>query len=190
LPRNVDRPARDSFIRRHRFVSGLFAGLLLAVVILVILGLARGPTNGSHITIGTPGSSKRYAAAANVLCAATLTEVQRLVADEHLARADAIAGKITRAGLAARYRTDLLALAELQHRTAKQVAALPAPGSDAKLLRLAAGMRRLADVIVSEGRAAGRGDQAAVKAYATQANRLFDANGRLGRAVGAPYCVL
>jgi hypothetical protein len=182
-PQDDDRPARGSFVRRHRFVG---AGLLLAVVALVIVGLATGPTNGSV----TQGSSQRYAAAANVLCAETLPVVKRLDADEHLARADAIAGKTTRAALASRYRTDLLALAELELRTANQVATLPAPGSDPKLLQLVAGMRRLADVGMSEGRAAGRGDQAAVKAYAAQFNHLIDANARLARAVGAPLCVL
>lgn len=189
-PGSDDRPARDSFVRRHRFATGLFAGLLLAVVALVIVALAASPTKGGHASTVPPRSSQRYAAAANVICAATLTEVQRLDADEHLARADAISGKITRAALASRNRTDLLALAALMHRTANQVAALPAPGSDAKLLQLVTGMRRWADLAVSEGRAAGRGDEAAVKADAAQANRLIDANARLARAVGAPLCVL
>ena len=189
-PRNIDPPARDSFIRRHRFVSGLVAGLLLAALALIILGLTTGPTMPIQTSTVTLGSPQHYAAAANVLCAATLTEVQRLDNDEHLARADAIAGKITRAALAARNRADLLALATLVHRTANQVAALPTPGSDAKLLRLVVGMRRWADIAASEGRAAALGDQAAVKAYAAQASRLIDANARLARAVGAPLCVL
>ena len=189
-PRTADQPARDSFARRHRFAVGLLAGVLLAGLALVIVGLATGPTNGTQTTTGTSGSSRRYAAAANVLCAAALSDLERLGTDEHLARADAIAGKISPAALAARYRADLLAIGASGHRTANQVAALPAPGSDAKLLRLVAGMRQWADVAVSEGRAAGRGDQTAVKAYAAQANRLIDANARLARAVGAPDCVL
>jgi hypothetical protein len=114
-PRNIDPPARDSFIRRHRFVSGLVAGLLLAALALIILGLTTGPTKPIQTSTVTLGSPQHYAAAANVLCAATLTEVQRLDNDEHLARADAIAGKITRAALAARNRADLLALATLVH---------------------------------------------------------------------------
>lgn len=182
-------PRRDSFARRHRFAVGLLAGLFLALVALVILGLATGPAKPSPTAASSTGVA-HYAAAATALCAEQVPVLHRLEIDEHVARADAIAGKITRAALAARYRRDLSAFATVERQTAKQIALLPPPGTDAKLTQLAASIGQLADVTTSESRAAGRGDQAAVAAYAKRADHLIDVNARLARAARAPACVL
>ena len=122
---------------------------------------------------------------AQAICVAALPTIIRLDTDERRAVADNRAGKLSADGLDARYRTDLLAFAALGTHVAAQIAAIPGEHSDAITERLVAGQRRLAGVLRSEGRAAGRHDRTAVKAYAKQANTLMDAGNRLVPGCGA-----
>lgn len=134
---------------------------------------------------GTSSANTNVQPQAQAICVAALPTIIRLDTDERRAVADHRAGKLSANGLDARYRVDLLAFAALGTHVAAQIAAIPGEHSDAVTKRLVAGQLRLAGVLRSEGRAAGRHDGTAVKAYAKQANALIDAGNRLVPGCGA-----